>query len=285
MRVTAEAVKTLRAKTGAGMMECKRALQENQGDVGRAIEWLRKHGLKLAEKKVGRAVSEGMIGAFVAADETAVALVEVNCETDFVCRTSDFQQFAAAVAECVGRTEPADLPALLGARLPGGTVAETQTELIARIGENIGVRRFACRRVDGVAERLASYVHTGHKIGVAVAFADPARRLAPAAARDIAMHVAAMQPRYVRREAVPAAVAAKEREIVRAQLADENKPPEVLEKIVTGRLNKYFVDVCLEEQIFVKDPEGKRNVAQVLKAIDPQIQITDFLRMQVGEDV
>lgn len=285
MSVTAEHVKALREKTGAGMMECKKALQQSRGDVETAIEWLRKQGLAMAAKKSARTAAEGLIGHYVNADETLIALTEVNCETDFVAKNPDFQQFVAAIAALVGTIVPRDLPALLAAPLDGKTVEAAQTGLIARIGEHIGVRRFAIRRVQGTGQRLGSYVHAGNKIGVAVTFEDPHAKLSVEARKDMAMHVAAMHPAYLRRDAVPAEVLAKEREIQRAQLADEKKPPEILEKIVTGRVNKFFAECCLDEQIFVKDPEGKRSVARILEGIDPDIRIIDVVRFQVGETV
>lgn len=285
MNVTAEQVKTLREKTGAGMMECKKALQQTDGDFDQAIDWLRKQGLATAAKKATRAAAEGLIGQHASNDGACVALVEVNCETDFVAKNPDFQRFVAAVAQLAVSTAPKDLDALLAATLDGETVQAVQTAMVARIRENIGVRRFVVRQVSGKGQRLGTYVHAGSKIGVIVTFDDANGRLSTEAGRDIAMHVAAMNPLFVRREAVPADVVAKEREIQQAQLAEEKKPPEILEKIVTGRLNKYFADVCLEEQIFVKDPEGKRSVGQVMKAIDPAIRIVDMVRFQVGETV
>lgn len=285
MHVTAEHVRTLREKTGAGMMECKKALLQSSGDFDAAIEWLRKQGLAMAAKKSARTAAEGLIGHYVNADETLIAMVEVHCETDFVAKNPDFQQFVAAIATLVGHTTPHDLSALLAARMEGGTVEAVQTGLIARIGENIGVRRFVVRRANGQGQRLGAYVHAGNKIGVAITFEDPHAKLSLEARKDVAMHVAAMHPTYLRRDLVPAEVVAKEREIQRAQLVDEKKPPEILEKIVTGRLNKYFGDSCLEEQTFVKDPEGKRTVAQVLRGIDPGIRIVDIVRFQVGETV
>lgn len=283
MNVTAEHVKNLREKTGAGMMECKKALLQSSGDFEAAIEWLRKQGLATAAKKSARTASEGLIGHFITPDETLVALAEVNCETDFVAKNPDFQQFVAHIAALVGRTAPSDIEALLAATMEGGTVEALQTALIARMGENLGVRRFAVRRAEGKGRCLGLYVHAGNKIGVAVTFEDPQGKLSPEARKDVAMHVAAMHPAYLRRDLVPADVVAKEREIQRALLAEEKKPPEILEKIVTGRLNKFFGESCLEEQIFVKDPEGKRTVAQILKGIDPGIRILDMVRFQVGE--
>jgi elongation factor Ts len=282
MSITPTMVKELREKTGAGMMDCKNALAEAKGDLEGAVEILRKRGVATAAKKAGRTAADGLVGACFTSDRRTGVLVEVNCETDFVTKTEDFQRFVAKVSEVVRDKNPATLDELLKLPMGSQTVAEAQTALVAKIGENLGVRRFA-RLTAPAGTQLAGYVHTGSKIGVLVTFADPSGKLDAQTGREVAMHVAAMHPQYVRRQDVPESVLAKEREIMLAQMAETKKPPEILEKIVTGKMGKLYTEICLEDQLYVRDPEGKASVGAWLKKIDGAIAVDAFVRLQVGE--
>jgi elongation factor Ts len=277
-------VKELREKTGAGMMDCKKALAEAGGDMEGAVEFLRKKGISTAAKKAGRTAADGLIGSYISDDSQLGVLVEVNCETDFVTKLEDFQEFVKKVPLVVRDANPGSLDDLLAASYEGITVKEAQTNLVAKIGENLGVRRFARVAVDG-SGKLANYIHAGSKIGVIVAFDDPSGKLDEATAREVAMHVAAMNPRYVKRDDVPESVIAKEKEIMKAQMVDMKKPPEILDKIVTGKLGEVFTEICLEDQIYVRDPDGKSTVKSWLEKIDKSITVNSFERLQVGEGV
>lgn len=285
MAITTDAIKDLREKTGSGMMDCKRALAEAGGDFDAAVEILRKKGLATAAKKSSRAASEGLLGDFFNPDGTVGALVEVNCETDFVVKTDEFQSYVKDVIDIVAKNNHTDLDQLLSAPFKGRTLKEVQTDIVAKIGENIGVRRFVKKTVDGKKTKLGKYVHAGNKIGVLVIFDDPDNLLSAEPAKEVAMHIAAMSPQYVRKDDVPESVIMKEKEIHLAQMADQKKPPAILEKIVIGKISKYLSEICLEDQIFVKDPEGKKSVGNFLKSISPKIRIKEFVRLQVGEGV
>ncbi|PIR24573.1 MAG: elongation factor Ts [Deltaproteobacteria bacterium CG_4_10_14_0_2_um_filter_43_8] len=284
MSISASAVKELREKTGAGMMECKKALTEASGDFEKAIEILRKRGLSLAAKKASRKASEGTIGEYLSNDASFGTLLEVNCETDFVAKNDDFQNFVAKLVEVISKNKPASVDALMELSLGSETVASTLTNMIAKIGENLGIRRFALYQANA-GEKLAQYIHPGNKIGVLVRFVDPSNKLSADLGRDVAMHVAAMNPQYLDRNSVPENVLLKEKEIQKAQMAGQNKPEEILNKIVEGKIGKYFSEVCLQEQIFVKDPEGKQAVSKYLKGVDAGIEIKEFVRYQVGEGI
>lgn len=278
MAVTAEAVKALRERTGAGMMECKKALVEANGDLEVAAEAMRKSGLAKADKKAGRIAAEGVIAIERSADGKAVALVEVNSETDFVAREKDFQAFAASVARAALETRPSSLEALLAAKLASGqTVEETRRALIARIGENIGVRRFEV--ISGSAP-LATYLH-GSRIGTVVVLEGGDATLG----HDLAMHVAAINPLYLSADDVPADQVEKEREIFVAQAAADpklqGKPKEVLVKATEGKLRKYLGEITLLGQPFVKD--DKQAVAQVLKQANARV--LRFVRYEVGAGI
>jgi elongation factor Ts len=210
-------------------------------------------------------------------------MVEVNCETDFVCKTDEFQKYVKDVAGLVANTKPADLEALLGLNLNGKKIADIQTEMVARIGENIGIRRFVNKKFDGKTVKASLYIHAGSKIGVTVLFEDPSDKLTEIAAKDVAMHIAAMNPSYVRKGDISEAIIAKEKEVFTAQMANEKKPPEILAKIVEGKVSKYLSEICLDDQIFVRDPAGKQTVSQMLKTVDSAIKVKEFVRYQVGE--
>jgi elongation factor Ts len=278
MTVTAEAVKVLRERTGAGMMECKKALVEAGGDLEAAAEIMRKSGLAKADKKAGRIAAEGVIALGRASDGRAAAVVEVNSETDFVAREADFRAFASAVARAALDARPADLARLAGVRLPSGeTVEETRRALVARIGENIGVRRFELIESAGP---LGSYLH-GTRIGALVALSGGDDDLA----RDLAMHVAAINPQYVTADDVPVEQVAKEREIFLAQIAADpkaqGKPAEIIAKMVEGKVRKYLGEITLTGQPFVKD--DKVAVAEVLKRANARV--LRFVRYEVGAGI
>ena len=276
--ITAEAVKALRERTGAGMMECKKALVEAAGDLEAAAEAMRKSGLAKADKKAGRVAAEGVVAIEKSADGKAVALVEVNSETDFVAREKDFQAFAAAVARVALEARPADLDALNAAKLPDGrTVDEARRALIARIGENIGVRRFELVNGSGA---VATYLH-GSRIGSVVVVEGGDAQLG----HDLAMHIAAINPPYLSAAEVPAEQVEKEREIIVAQAAADpklqGKPKEVLVKASEGKLRKFLSEITLLGQPFVKD--DKQTVEQVLKQAGAKV--VRYVRYEVGAGI
>ncbi len=274
MAITADVVKALRERTGAGMMECKKALVETGGDLDAAAEIMRKTGLAKADRKAARIAAEGMVVAARSADGRNAVLAEVNCETDFVAREQEFQSFASAVAAAALQASATTAEAAAALPLAGGsTVEEIRRNLIARIGENITVRRL---------ERLAAptvvgiYVH-GTRIGTLVALKGGDAELA----KELAMHVAASNPQYVAPGDVPESTLAKEREILAAQAAAAGKPAAIVDKMVDGRLRKYLAEICLTGQPFVKDPDTA--VGKLLEAAGATV--TGFLRYEVGEGI
>jgi elongation factor Ts len=278
MAVTAEAVKVLRERTGAGMMECKKALVETNGDLEAAAELMRKSGLAKADKKATRIAAEGVIVIERSGDQKRAAIVEVNCETDFVAREKDFQSFAAGVAKVALNKNPGSLEALLAASLDGSqTVDEVRRALIAKIGENIGVRRFAV--VDAPAV-VGSYLH-GNRIGALVAMKSGDE----AVAKDIAMHVAAINPARVSAAEVPADEVAKERSIFVDQAKSDpktaGKPQEIVDKIIEGKVRKWLGEITLLGQPFVKD--DKQTVEQYLKTAGGEV--LSILRYEVGAGI
>jgi elongation factor Ts len=274
MQITAAMVKELRELTGAGMMECKKALTEVGGNTEAAIEWMRKHGLAKAEKKAGRIAAEGVINIAVNDKCNAACLVEVNCETDFVSRGDDFKNFVAKVSAVVMDKAPSDIDALLELPLDGGkSVEQFRQELVAKIGENIQVRRFVRIESSGY---IGSYSHGG-RIGVLVEL----DKADPALAKDIAMHVAASRPVCVSEADMPAEHLEKEREILMAQASQSNKPADIIEKMVDGRIRKYLSEVTLLGQPFVKDPD--QSVGKLLKSASATVNT--FIRYEVGEGI
>jgi elongation factor Ts len=277
MAVTAEAVKTLRERTGAGMMECKKALVETAGDLDAAAELMRKSGLAKADKKAGRIAAEGVITLERSAGGKLAAIVEVNCETDFVAREADFQKFAANVAKVALAGKPQDLDALLALKADNGTIDEARRALIAKIGENVSVRRFALLSAPAV---IGAYLH-GTRIGALVALKSGTE----AVAKDIAMHVAAINPPYVNASEVPAADVAKEKEIQLAQMKNDpknaGKADEMLAKIIEGKLRKWTNEITLHGQPFVKD--DKQSVEAYLKKSGAEV--AGFVRYEVGAGI
>ncbi len=272
MSITASMVKELRERTGAGMMECKKALVETDGDLDAAAEVLRKSGQAKADKKAGRVAADGRI--VIAEDAGKAVIVEVNSETDFVAKDENFVAFAEAVAQAALASGATDAAALVSEKLADGrSIEEARTELIQKVGENIGVRR-----VEQVASggALASYSH-GARIGTVVALEGGDEALA----RDIAMHVAAMNPQYVSEADVPAETLERERRILTEQAQDSGKPAEIIEKMVTGRVNKFLKEITLLGQPFVKDDSV--TVAKLLKGANATI--TACVRFEVGEGI
>lgn len=284
--INAKMVAELRAKTGAGMMDCKKALTETDGDMEQAIDLLRKKGLSAAAKKAGRVAAEGLVAAV--SDANRCAVVEVNSETDFVAKNDAFKGFVNGVAQTALDEAPANLEALLALPFPetGRTVAEEQTHQIATIGENISIRRF--ERTEVSAGVVASYVHGNGKIGVSVALATASTDEGVSTlARQIAMHVAAANPQYLTREQIPAAIVDKEKEIMRAKALDSGKPEKIVDKIIEGQINKFFGEVCLLEQVYVIDTDKK--VSQVVQSLAKElacdVQLAGFVRYQLGEGI
>jgi len=274
MNITADAVKQLRERTGAGMMECKKALVEAKGDLDAAAELMRKQGHAKADKKAARLATEGVVVVVRSADERTAAMVEINCETDFVAREQSFRAFAQVVAECALTSQPVSLAALGQARLPSGeSIEERRRALVAKIGENISVRRFAVLSSPGY---LGAYVH-GTRIGALVAVRGGAASLA----YDLAMHVAASNPRYLTQAQVPAEVMAKEREILTQQAQGEGKPPEIVARMVEGRLRKALGEITLAGQPFVKDLDV--TIEKLLKGA--KAEVVAFERFEVGAGI
>ena len=289
--ISATAVKDLREKTGAGMMECKKALTDAGGDFEKAIDILRQKGLASAAKKASRSASQGLISSFIQADKIGV-MAEINCETDFVARTDDFQELIKSVMEQVAAAQPTAVSVeespsekpenclleqiFVNDPEKKKTIRDLVTEKVAKLGENIVIRRFIRYQADNGL--VGAYIHMD-KIGVMVA-ADSAAKadeLRPLI-KDVAMHIAAANPSYISRDQIPQDVIDREKAIYRAQVI--GKPAEITEKIVAGKLEKYYSDVCLLEQIFVKDPEGKKKVKDVISA---GTFIKSFARFQLGE--
>ena len=275
MAITAALVKELRERTQAGMMECKKALVETNGDIDAAIEYMRKAGLAKADKKSGRTAAEGTIVSRTSDDGKAAVIIEVNCETDFVTKGDDFQNFANEVADLAIKNLPNDLDGLLALKMASGdTVADATKALIAKIGENINVRRYVKAATD--AGVIGTYIH-GNRIGVVATLDGGNEELA----KDIAMHVAASKPVCVSDKDVPADVIAKEKEIYSAQAAESGKPADIIEKMVMGRINKFLKEITLLGQPFVKDPD--QTVEKLLKAAGANVEA--FHRIEVGEGI
>lgn len=283
MAITAAQVKELRTRTGAGMMDCKRALQEVDGDMDAAIDHLLKKGMAKAAKKAGRVAAEGLVAIFASDDHTAATLVEVNSETDFVARNDNFIDFVGEVARFAHEGGYEDVEALKGAkRADGKTVDEWVTAQIATIGENLGIRRIV--RLGKPETVVGSYIHAGAQIGVLVevGVTGADAETATTFARDMAMHVAASSPRFVRTADIPEDEVAKQTEILTAQAQDSGKPANIIEKMVVGRIRKWKAEFTLLEQPFVKDPDVK--IAQHQKNTGG-VEILRFARYQVGEGI
>jgi elongation factor Ts len=285
MAITSEAVKQLRDKTGAGMMDCKKALEVAEGNMEKAIEYLRKKGAATAEKRADRAANQGIIVTKISENGKRGTAVEVNCETDFVARSEDFVSFAGAVAEVVATKMPASIDALLAMPFDASkTVAVALTELVGKIGEKTAIRRFEV--VNASSGLVEAYTHMGSKIGVLVELgAGAVIGDHQILARDIAMQVAAMSPIVVSREEVKKDVIDRELDIYRQQAKNEGKPEPVIDRIATGKLEKYYQEIVLLEQSFIKDATKtiKDVVHEASKKLNDQITVRRFLRYQLGE--
>ncbi|MGB4599324.1 MAG: translation elongation factor Ts [Trichlorobacter sp.] len=289
MAITAAQINELRKTTGAGMLDCKKALEEMGGEMDHAVDYLRKKGLAAASKKAGRAATEGMVATAISADGKKGVLVEINSETDFVAKNDTFQAFVKQVADHVLQKDPADLEALLAqpfAADEAKTVQGLLTESIALIGENMQIRRFASFSVAGNG-MVGSYIHAGGKIGVLVeaAFDGAADQRLAAALRDVAMHVAAAAPSYLQRNEVPGDVLEREKGIYRDKARQTGKPDNIIEKILEGQVNKFYGEICLLEQAFVKDPDKtvQKYLADTGKELGGAITLTRFTKFVLGE--
>ena len=268
-QITAALVKELREITGAGMMDCKKALVECEGDKDKAIDYLREKGIAKAAKKAGRIASEGVVAA--ASDGKTACIVEINSETDFVAKNENFLALVKKIAEHIVACKPADMDALNASQMDGKTVAEVMTEAVASIGEKLSLRRFEVYTTeDG---QLATYIHMGGKIGVIVELSGGDKTLG----KDVAMQIAAAKPQCIGREDVDQEALAHEREVLRKQALEEGKPEKIVEKMVDGRINKYYKEVCLVEQEFVKDSD------KTIKDILAGVEVRRFARFEMGE--
>lgn len=291
--ITSQMVKELREMTQAGMMDCKKALVEADGDMDKAVEWLREKGLAAAAKKAGRIAAEGVVASYITDDAKIGVVVEVNCETDFVAKTDNFINFSKNVAKHIALANPADVDALMNQKFvddESKTITDLVSDATVSIGEKISIRRFARYETDKGA--VESYIHMGGKIGVLLLVEnDNAETIANETFKtfyhDVALQIAAAKPSYVKKEEVPAENLAKEREILRAQALNEGKPEKIVDKMVDGRIQKYYKEVCLVEQPFVKD--GDKSISQltaeVAKEIGANINIVSFERFERGEGI
>ena len=275
--VTASQVKDLREKTGAGMMDCKKVLTETDGDMEKAIELLRERGIAKAAKKSGRVAAEGLVEAYISEDGKIGAIVEVNAETDFVAKNDEFKSFVVSVAKQVVEKDPKDVEDLLAQESideAGKTVKDVLTDKIAKIGENMNIRRFVRFESDGLIEK---YIHGDGKIAVLVNMKGGDNEVA----KDVCMQIAAARPEYLNEASVPEDRLNKEKEILKVQTMNEGKPEAIAEKIVQGRIRKFFEEVCLVDQVFVKDPNKK--VSDILK--EHGAEVTEFARFEKGEGI
>lgn len=276
MAITAALVKELRERTGAGMMECKKALVEADGNIDTAIEEMRKSGMAKADKKAGRTAAEGLLGIKISDDKKTAAIVEVNCETDFVTKADDFINFVDAVSSRVLEKQPADIESLLAMSISDSddtSIEDTRKALIAKIGENISVRRFEIISTTGT---IASYKH-GSRIGVLVNIDGGDESLG----KDVAMHIAASNPACVSEADVSVELINKEKEIFTAQAKESGKPEDIIEKMIGGRIKKFLKEITLLGQPFVKDPD--QTVEKLLKSADAEVK--GFIRYEVGEGI
>jgi elongation factor Ts len=279
MEITAATVKELRERTGAGMMDCKKALNETNGDMEQAIEYLRKKGAATAEKRADRSANEGVV--LTSINDGKGAIVEVNCETDFVARSEDFLGFSNRVLEAVHAQNPADVAALMQLKSGDLTIADYLQELVGKIGEKIDVKRFATFSTDGA---LIDYIHPGAKLGVMLEISGAAGDPVTSLGKDLAMQVAAMSPVAIDRSSVPDEIKHKELEIYRQQALEQGKPENMVDRIAEGKLNKYFQEYTLLEQTFLRDTTKtvKEHVEEVGKSLGGTLTVVRFERFQVG---
>ncbi len=285
--ITAQAVKELRERTGAGMMDCKKALTETNGDMDKAVEVLREKGLAAAAKKAGRVAAEGVVKTFISEDMKKGSIVEVNCETDFVADNTEFIEFASKVAEIAANTDATTVEELIAEKFNNEkTIKEVLTELIAKIGENMTVRRFEKLSLENGV--IQSYIHGGGRIGVLVKVAcDKESNIIKEVAKDVCMQIAAANPLFLSESEVDNKALETEKEIYRAQALNEGKPEHIVEKMVEGRIKKYYKEVCLLDQPWVKD--GDKSIAKYLeeksKEVGSPITIEKYFRFERGEGI
>ena len=277
MAITASQVKELRERTGAGMMDCKKALTATDGDMDKAIDYLREKGLSKAAKKASRVAAEGLVDIYLDEANKVAALVEVNCETDFVANTDDYKNLVHSITKHVALTKPADMQALLDSTFTGSDkkVSEIVTEAIAKIGEKVDIRRFSVYEYG--SHTLGRYIHGAGKIGVLVELEGGDEELA----KHVAMHIAAANPGYMDRTVVPADVLDHEKEVLAEQARNEGKPEKIIEKMVMGRIQKFYKENCLVDQEFVMDPD--KTISGLLK--EKNAKAIRFVRYQLGEGI
>ena len=280
--ISAKVVMDLRGRTGCGMMDCKKALAACDGDIEKAIDYLREKGLAKAAKKQSRIAAEGVVGAYICEKCGAGALVEVNCETDFVANTPEFKDLVQTIAKTIVVDNPADVDALLNCKVDNMTINDLITEKVAKIGEKITVRRFA--RYEAANGIVDSYIHMGGKVGVLVQAEGEINDTVKEVLHDVALQIAAaspVAPEYVTRDQVNPEHLQHETEILAAQARNEGKPEKIIEKMVQGRINKFYEEVCLMEQIFVKD--GETRVGKMIEQKAPGTKIVAFTRYKMGD--
>jgi len=278
-KITAADVKKLREMTGAGMMDCKKALAECDGDMDASVDFLRKKGLAAASKKAGRVAAEGVVVA--QSNGTSGVLIEVNAETDFTSKNENFTNFANTLGDIALKAKAADLDALKALDFDGSTAQEALTQLINTIGENMDIRRYALAEVNNGV--VAAYVHAGGKIGVLVAIEGEENTALAELARGIAMHVAAVNPQYISRDQVSAEAVEREKAVLTERAAASGKPENIIEKIVSGQLNKFYSEICLLEQDYVLDAD--LTVGKAVKAVQSDAQVVAIHRFQLGEGI
>lgn len=287
--ITAQAVKELRERTGAGMMDCKKALSQTNGDMEKAVEFLREKGLAAAAKKAGRIAAEGLVETYVSEDKKNAGIVEVNCETDFVAINADFKEFAKNLAKMASVTDATTVEEFVASKYIADetkTISEVLTGLIATIGENMNVRRFQKFTSDNGS--IGSYIHGGGRIGVlAQVSCEKDSEVIDVLAKDLAMQVAAANPLFLNEASVDQEAIAKEREIYRVQALNEGKPEKIVDKMVDGRIKKYYKEVCLVDQVWVKNPDLtiSKLVAEKSKELGVPVEVVRFVRFEKGEGI
>jgi len=281
MGVTMKDIKELRSRTGAGVLDCKKALNKVDGDIEAAVEHLREKGMAAAAKKAGRVAAEGLVSLNISDDRKKGVLVEVNSETDFVAKNDNFQSLVSDISEHLMQSEAEDVESVENEawfKDKNDTVSDVIKAAIANIGENINLRRFKRVETDGY---LFGYIHMGGKIGVLVEFANEFAEEKAQAAKDVAMHIAAINPEFLDRDSVDSESIEKEKKIYREQMLNEGKPEHILDQIVEGKINKYYTQVCLLEQPFVRDDD--KTVAEVLE--ENNMEVKQFTRFEIGEGI
>jgi elongation factor Ts len=280
-QVTADLVKQLREQTGVGMMECKKALTENEGSIEKAVLWLRERGLSRAASKSGRTTAEGAVGVLVSQNGKEAVLVEMNCETDFSAKNGDFVNFVSEITKLALSSKVNSVEKLAAMSLNGTPVSEALTTLIQKVGENMQLRRVKYLSVPNGL--IAGYSHMGGKIGTLAVFEGESSEKVMEVAKDVAMHIAAVAPKYLKRDEVPTAEVELEKDLSRKKLLEEGKPADKVEMILAGQVNKYFQEICLVDQPFVK--EQKFSVSKYVESTGIKAGLTAFARFQLGEGI